>query len=234
MVVENKAVLVVDDDEDIREFLADLLATEGYRTEVAESGPAALEQAAGRKPDLVLLDIMMPGMDGYEVCERLKANPATRPIPVVMVTVRNEIEAISRSLVLGATGFIVKPFDSESLLQMVEMVLTRRPFDFYTGMTPAVANEPVADVLDRHERICFLDLLEVGGRTSIMLPAGKTEGNEILYLWQEPREEGLVETTAAVAIGSSDEFNTLLNIVAGRPTVKILSCQVYDRDIPLP
>jgi len=84
-----------DDDDDIREFLCELLRTEGYRVEDAPSGPKAVEMAARLEPDLILLDIMMPEMDGYEVCERLKADAATRDIPVVMVTVKNDIADIS-------------------------------------------------------------------------------------------------------------------------------------------
>jgi CheY-like chemotaxis protein len=234
MVVENRTVLVTDDDDDIREFLCDLLATEGYQTEEASSGRQAVEKANQVKPDLVLLDIMMPEMDGYEVCEQLKGDPATRDIPVVMVTVKNDIADISRSLVAGASGFIVKPFDSESLLQMVEMVLTGRPFDFYTDQQPVAAGEPPADGLASHKRILFLDVQEPGGRKSIMFSAADTPGNTLLYLWQEPREEGQVGSTAAVVTGSSDEFNALLDVVASRPTVKILDCHVYDSGIPMP
>lgn len=234
MVVENKTILIIDDDDDIREFLGDLLMTEGYATQGAESGRRGIEMASQLKPDLVLLDIMMPEMDGYEVCENLKSEAATRDIPVVMVTVKNDIADISRSLVTGASGFIVKPFDTESLLQVVEMVLTQRPFDFYSGVTPVVESENASDTVRPHDRIVFLDLQEPGGRNSILLPPDKTPGNTLLFLWQEPREEGVVHTTAAVATGSSDEFNRLLDVIAGRPTVSILACHVYAGSVPLP
>jgi DNA-binding response OmpR family regulator len=234
MVVENKTILIIDDDDDIREFLGDLLESEGYRSQGAARGAEGLAMAASQKPDLILLDIMMPEIDGHETCERLKAGATTHDIPVIMVTVRNDIADISRSLVAGASGFIVKPFDSESLLQMVEMVLTARPFDFYTGTEPAAASDSVEDDVGSRQRIVFLDLLEPGGRRSILMAAAQTPGNALLYLWQEPREEGVVQSTAAVATGSSDEFNALLGVVAGRPTVKILDCHVYDSSIPLP
>jgi len=233
MVVENKAVLIIDDDDDIREFLGDLLETEGYRTHGAGSGPEGLEMAARLKPDLVLLDIMMPEMDGYEVCEWLKADASTRAIPVVMVTVKNDIADISRSLVAGASGFIVKPFDSDSLLQTVEMVLTGRPFDFYAGAEPVVAHDVRAPESDAEARTVFLDLLEPGGRKSILFAAAQTPGNKLLRLWQEPREEGLVQSTGAVGTGSSEEFNGLLDVVASRPTVKILCCHVYDSRVAM-
>jgi len=230
MVVENKRILIIDDDPDIRQFLGDLLETEGYRVCSAPSGPEGIEKAVGERPDLVLLDIMMPEMDGYEVCERLKAGGETCDIPVVMVTVKNDIADISRSLVTGAVGFIVKPFDSESLLQMVEMVLTQTPFDFYAGTQPVLAADLSSLDRDRFERIVFLDLLEPGGRKSILVAASQVRGNMLLSLWQESREEGVVQSTGAVATGSSAEFDALLDVIAARPTVKILDCHVYQTE----
>lgn len=228
MVVENKTILIIDDDSDIREFLGDLLATEGFRTHEASSGREGIELAKQTRPDLVLLDIMMPEMDGYETCERLKSDPDTGEIPIVMVTVKNDIADISRSVVLGASGFIVKPFDTESFLQMVEMVLTRRPFDFYAGLDPLVKEDLSEETIGPQNRVVFLDLLEPGGRKSILFAATQTPGNQLLALWQETREEGVLQTTGAVATGSSDEFNGLLDVIAGRPTVNILGCHVYE------
>jgi two-component system, cell cycle response regulator len=84
-------ILVVDDTPDVRDLLRYTLIAQGYDCLVAEAGPAGLEQAARDIPDLILLDLMMPGMDGYEVCRRLKESPRTRRIPVIFLTARAEV-----------------------------------------------------------------------------------------------------------------------------------------------
>jgi CheY-like chemotaxis protein len=228
MTERDKKILVVDDDDDIRAFLSDLLTTEGYENLSASSGAEGVELALLSKPDLMLLDIMMPEMDGYEVCERLRADASTRDVPIIMVTVKNDIADISRSMVAGATGFIVKPFDPDSLLRLIEMVLTGRPFDYYGETKPVVAGEIPSGGFGPCDRIVFLDILEPGGRKSIFLAAAQTPGNRLLNLWQELRDEGIVQSTAAVATGSSRQFDDLLDVIAERPTIKILDCHIYD------
>ena len=230
---KNRSILIIDDDDDIRVFLSDLLTTEGYRTHEAALGAEGVEKARLSKPDLVLLDIMMPEMDGYEVCERLKADPSTSDTPVVMVTVKNDIADISRSVLAGASGFIVKPFDPDWLLQMVEMVISGRPFDFYRKAKPVAQSEAPAAGFEPSERIVFLDILEPGGRKSIFFSTTQTPGNRLLSLWQESRDEGILLSTAAVVTGSRRQFDALLDLIAGRPTVKILGCHIYDTSVAM-
>jgi len=231
---DNRAILIIDDDDDIRGFLSDLLSTEGYQTQGAASGAEGIEIARRSKPDMVLLDIMMPEMDGYEVCERLKTDAATRDIPIIMVTVKNDITDISRSLVTGASGFIVKPFDPDALLLLVEMVLEGRPFDFYGKLRAIISNRAPAEEMNASERIVFLDVQEPGGTKSILYSATRTAGNYLLRLWQEPREEGVVQTTAAFVTSSHAAFDELLEVVADRPTVRILDCHVYQSTLRVP
>jgi len=234
MTEQSQAILSIDDDDDIRTFLCDLLATEGYRTLGASSGAEGIEVALVSKPDLILLDIMMPEMDGYGVCERLKANVATCDIPIIMVTVKNDVASISRSLVTGAAGFIVKPFDPDTLLQAAKMVLMGRPFDFYSRRKPVASSEIPPMGFRPEQRIVFFDILEPGGRKSILFAATQTPGNRLLRLWQEPREEGVIQSTAACLTGSSAQFDALLAVIADRPTVKILDCHVYDSRVAMP
>jgi len=233
MAEPNKAILIIDDDDDLRELLSSLLASEGYQTLQAASGAKGIETAQCSKPDLVLLDIMMPEMDGYEVCERLKADPSTRHIPIVMVTVKNDIADISRSLVTGASGFIMKPFDFDCLLHTVHMVLTGRPFDFLSERKPVVTTEIPSTGFGPEERIVFLDLLEPGGRKSVFFAAAQTPGNRLLNLWQQPCEEGLVQSTAGCLTGSRTQLDALLEAIANRPTIKILTCHIYDSSVVL-
>ncbi len=120
-------ILVVEDEEDIAELIEYNLLKQGFSAEVAGSGEEALLRARRRKPGLVLLDLMLPGVDGYEVCRRLKAEPDMREIPVVMVTAKGEETDVVKGLELGADDYIVKPFSPRVLLARVRAILRRRP-----------------------------------------------------------------------------------------------------------
>ena len=109
-VPDHPHVLVVDDLEANTSILDALLVREGYRVSVAHSGSEALGIVAAEHPDLVLLDVLMPLVDGYEVCRQIKANPATRLIPVVLVTGLTDTESRIRGLEVGADDFMAKPF----------------------------------------------------------------------------------------------------------------------------
>ena len=109
---EKPTILIVDDTPANLTLLAEVLKPD-YRTKVAVSGERALKLASSATPpDLILLDIMMPGMDGYEVCKRLKADPATRGIPVVFVTAMNEVEDETKGLELGGVDYLTKPISA--------------------------------------------------------------------------------------------------------------------------
>ena len=104
-------ILIVDDEPRIREVLMRFLAREGYEPRAAESGEEALEAIRAEPPDLVLLDLRLPGVDGFEVCRRLKENPTTALIPVTILTGNQETETHTRGIEAGADDFITKPFD---------------------------------------------------------------------------------------------------------------------------
>ncbi|NKB68936.1 MAG: response regulator [Candidatus Latescibacteria bacterium] len=117
-------ILLVDDIADNLKLLRDTLAAERYRITVATNGPAALRRAAETAPDLILLDVQMPGMDGFEVCRRLKADQATQQIPVIFVTVRDENYNLVKGFQAGAVDYIAKPFDKAEVLMRVKTHLT--------------------------------------------------------------------------------------------------------------
>jgi two-component system phosphate regulon response regulator PhoB len=120
-----KRVLVVDDDEDINDSLQHALRLAGYEVVGAISGTAALAETARAVPDLVLLDQMLPDIDGVEICRRLRAAPETRRVPIVFLTARGDEKARVRGLALGADDYVVKPFSMAELLLRIRAVLRR-------------------------------------------------------------------------------------------------------------
>jgi DNA-binding response OmpR family regulator len=118
-------VLVVDDDPDINEVVQEGLHSAGYDTVGALTGAEALAEVERRCPDLVLLDQMLPDIDGVEVCRRLRAAPRTRRMPIMFVSARGGADARVRGLALGADDYVVKPFSMRELILRVGAVLRR-------------------------------------------------------------------------------------------------------------
>ena len=125
MVAENKLILIVDDEEDILALLHFNLIKAGFAAVCAARGEEALEKIAEKKPDLVLLDLMLPGIDGLEICRRLRADEATAEVPIIMLTACGEEEDIVRGLELGADDYVSKPFSIKVLLARIQTVLRR-------------------------------------------------------------------------------------------------------------
>jgi len=120
-------VLVVEDEEDIAELIEYNLLKDGCGVTVVSSGEEALRVARRERPNLVLLDLMLPGIDGLEVCRKLKGGPSTRDIPVVMVTAKGEESDVVAGLEMGADDYIVKPFSPKVLVARVHAVFRRNP-----------------------------------------------------------------------------------------------------------
>lgn len=120
----SKKILVVDDDEKIRLFVKIILEKRGYEVVCVSSGLAAFQVLYEDRPDLILLDVMMPGMNGYEVLKKLKADDSTREIPVIMLTALGMGEDFQKAVSNGVDWYIVKPFNSRQLISRVEFLLT--------------------------------------------------------------------------------------------------------------
>lgn len=116
----SKKVLVVDDDEDIVNIVAALLENEGYTTVRAINGKDALEKAVAEKPDLIIADIMMPEMDGWEFCWRVRENATLGETPFVFLTARADVMDQIRGSEIGADDYIIKPFRKQELLKRVQ------------------------------------------------------------------------------------------------------------------
>ena len=112
-------ILVVEDDTESRTLLRTLLTAEGYEVRAADGGELALESVSVRRPELILLDIQMPGMDGFEVCRRLKENVGTQTIPIIFLSANREAAKAVEGLRLGAVDYVGKPFQREELLARV-------------------------------------------------------------------------------------------------------------------
>lgn len=121
-----KKVLIVDDEAFIREMVRVKLGFCGIDTIEGSNGLEGLEQAVRAKPDLILLDIMMPKMDGIELCLRLKSNPDTSRIPVIMLTARGERSAKERSEALGVKDYLTKPFSLQVLADRILEILSEK------------------------------------------------------------------------------------------------------------
>lgn len=118
-------VLIVDDEEDVRANLSEFLGGNGFAAVEAADGEEALAKSFTEKPDLILLDLRLPKVDGYQVCQTLKGNPITSVIPIIMVTALNATPQKVKGIEYGADDYIEKPFDLEELLARIRMVMRR-------------------------------------------------------------------------------------------------------------
>lgn len=156
-------ILVVDDIEPNRRLLQAKLEAQYFEVTLADGGAAALECVKHELPDIILLDVMMPGMDGYEVCRRLKANPRTKHIPVVMVTALSESEDRIKGLDVGAEDFLTKPVDDFALMSRINALLRYNAVAFElrqrqaAGVRTGAVEEINDEELDSPARIFVID-----------------------------------------------------------------------------
>jgi len=117
---DTHSILIVDDNPQNLQLLGALLKEKGYRVAVAQRGSVALEYVQKRRPDLILLDIMMPEMDGFTVCTKLKKNKSTGDIPVIFLTAKTDTESIVNAFETGARDYITKPFNQSEVLARIK------------------------------------------------------------------------------------------------------------------
>ena len=175
-----QAVLVVEDEEDIRELVSYNLLKEGYQVAGVASGEDALAAVESKTPDLILLDIMLPGLDGLRVCRKLKENPKFESIPIIMLTAKGEEPDIVAGLNMGADDYVTKPFSPKVLLARVQAVLRR-----------AEAEHDVSEEEQESEIVEIRDLMIHPGRHEVFV-CGKpveltaTEFKLLHFLAQRP------------------------------------------------
>lgn len=119
----SKRILIADDEANIVISLEFLMKREGFEVQVAPDGEAALQAIAAQLPDLILLDIMLPKKDGFEVCQQIRANPAWQSIKVLMLSAKGRDTEVSKGLALGADAYMTKPFSTRDLVAQVRQLL---------------------------------------------------------------------------------------------------------------
>lgn len=123
--VKKYRILVVEDEESLLKLESILLSLKGYEVTGVTDGIEALAEIERNRPDLIVLDIMLPGMDGFEVCRRIRENPETRDIPVVMLTAKKSTQDYAKGMECGANAYITKPFKSSKVMEVVADLLKR-------------------------------------------------------------------------------------------------------------
>jgi len=136
-------VLIVDDDPNALEILSRMLAREGYTCKTAESGQIGLDLLAREPFDVIVLDVMMPNMDGLQVCERLRSNATLRSIPVILLTAKDDMETRARGMALGVSEYLTKPLNKHELFTRLRAQLHSRELDRRLSATAAaMSKEP--------------------------------------------------------------------------------------------
>ena len=173
--MERTRVLVVDDDPTVAEVVTRYLEREGYAVEAVGDGALALDRAAADPPDLVVLDVMLPGIDGLEVCRRLRA---TTPVPVIMLTARGEETDRITGLDRGADDYVTKPFSPRELTARVRSVLRRaNAAPVVDGSGPLVARDLHVDVRAHEVRLA-----------GELVPLTAREFELLVFLMRHPRQ----------------------------------------------
>jgi CheY-like chemotaxis protein len=158
-------LLLADDNEEMRLMLRDLFRSAGHEVDLVEDGPSVLQSIQGREPDLVILDHAMPGMNGFEVCRRVKTNPFTARIPVLMLTAQSTVESKVEGFAAGADDYLAKPFDPrelrarvQALLRLVQRESDRNPTSGLPG--GRAIDREIMNRIERNESfaVCYLDL----------------------------------------------------------------------------
>ncbi len=210
---ENSTILVVDDEPVIRHILEGLLSLKGYKVESVSSGPLAIEKVQTSPPDLILLDIMMPQMSGFEVCEHLKTDEKTQNIPIILVTALDSKEELAKGLDAGADDFLPKPFDNLELLARVRSMLRiKKQYDELEAH-----RQQLEDALNLKEQFArataqHLEELEILHAVGLEL-MNNLDTDSVLSLISKASLELIPEAGRCVMHLISEENNLLLPIV---------------------
>ena len=121
-----KRILLIEDNHNLREEIVNVLDLEGFEVVTAENGRIGLDRIAEQQPDLVLCDLMMPIMDGFETLKAIRANPVTQTLPVILLTARGEEACVAKGMELGADDYVSKPFKIPELLEAMDTIAKKK------------------------------------------------------------------------------------------------------------
>lgn len=206
-------ILIVDDDALVREVLHDFLDSQGYQIGFAQNGYEALDKVAELLPDLILLDVMMPGMDGFEVCRHLKAHPQWRHIPIILVTALNDKQDMARGIEAGADDFLSKPVNSTELRARARSMLRiKSQYDTLERQRRELEaslhlNQKLSQVIAQH-----LEALEVLHDTGLRL-LNNLDIDSVLNLVAQTVLDLIPEADGCVIHFLSDDKQQLLPVV---------------------
>jgi signal transduction histidine kinase len=181
-------ILIVDDERQNRELLEVMLAPEGFVLLAASNGEEAIAAVARQPPDLILLDIMMPGMSGYQVAAKLKGNPATKQIPIIMVTALNDRDAMMHGLAAGVEDFLTKPVNRAELRMRVRNLLRLKAYgdylDKYSQVLEGVVGSRTVDLAESDHEKQYMRLLQTVADEALRAPEApiKARLGELLEL----------------------------------------------------
>jgi len=144
-------IIVVEDEADILDVIEYNLTREGYKVLGFRDGEQGLEAIRGEEPQLVLLDLMLPGIDGIEICKKVKEDPVTRDVPVIMITAKTEESDVVLGLGVGADDYVSKPFSPKELVARVKAVLRRAPLKETVAKTDRITHDGFVIDNTRHE-----------------------------------------------------------------------------------
>lgn len=178
-------ILVIDDDEQMLQLVSMMLRRGGHRSSLANTPQQGLAQLAAQKPDLVVLDVMMPGMSGYELCRQIRAHAELADLPILILSARSQEVDRQAGLQSGATDYLSKPVMAQSLLQRIEEILSRRPtasrspeegfvLNFFSlrggvGRTTLAVNVAAALQAQGRRAVCLVELTPSGGQAAFHL-----------------------------------------------------------------
>lgn len=203
-------ILLIEDDKSIRELLRSTLEEQGYEVLAAEDGPNGLAIALQSVPHLILLDLVLPGLDGFEVCRRLRASLKTSHIPIIMLTARSSMLDKLAGLDLGADDYVTKPFDTDELLARVRAQLRRVQRSLLSPLTGLPGNAQVEEAVrelvkiqDKTWAVLYLDIDHFKEYNDVY---GFLQGNELIKATAR-----IIQETVS-AMGSGEPFEMVGHI----------------------
>ncbi len=225
-------ILIVDDEPNMLKSYGRIFRRKDYEVQYASSGKEALKMAEEFRPDVALLDIMMPGIDGYEVCEAWKRKPATQEIEVLFVSGKGELDDRLRAYRLRASDFLVKPFSKDELLAKIELITEKRRFYLELATTDALTGvgnrkffeEKFANIFriaSQYNQIFSIAIIDVDHFKAVNDTYGHDMGDFVLQQVAELMKGKIRKSDLLARIGG-EEFAVLLSGTEGQNTRRIM------------